>query len=276
MAGNNASDSFKFAYGSCYLIVGLLGLLANVAVVTKVRGGKRMKSFDSIVLSLSIADGMSGILFVVIGIGIILVTSGIVDFRMVQYAVLGLNFSVLASLNHVVIIVLRNFASAFAHQRSSGTAVVHTLGLAFVWMSACLYGLLSVLVVKNILTLNSIIIVLYNAMSVSLHVVVFCKDGQRCADTEGAKDPARQEQNKKELLHSVLLNMCSVACFFPFGINNLVLKSGLVLGTLCDMLVAANPIADAAVYYYVNRKEKKTMAVEVKASAEPLVGMSRV
>lgn len=262
------------AYGSCYLIAGMLGLLVNIVETVKIRRNKRKMGFDNLVASLSIADGISGILFSIIGIGIILLTSGVGDLRLVHYSVMGLNFSVLASLNHVLVIVLQQTFAAFSHGIPAENRLIERLSFVFIWVTAFLYGILSVLVIENFISLNSIIIIVYNAVTMLLYAPIFCKESQRCADMHDDEGHVVNEVIKRPLLHSVLLTVCSFGCFLPFAINNLILKSGISVGITCDVLVAINPIVDALIYFYVNKQQRKRK--KMMEHSKPLVAVTHI
>ena len=258
-------------YGACCLVTGVLGIAANLVEMVNIYRRNRKTSFDAIVASLSIADTISGILFAIIGIGGILCTSGIVAFSLVKYAVIGLNFSVMASLNHVLVIVIQRVISAFAKESIAANRILVAFFFLAVWGSATLYGILSLLVIKDFITLNSIIIVAYTAATTLSYVPIFYRERQKCSSPEASAET----QNNKALLHSILLTLCCFACYFPFALNNLVLKRGFIVGSICDILIAINPSIDALIYFYVNRGEPKKKVID-KTSSEHLLAMNHV
>lgn len=271
--------AYKYAYGASYLVLGLLGIVANLVESICIHRQKHKTTFKAIVASLNIADGISSALFATIGIGIILFTKGVSDFQLVHYAVIGLNFSVLASLTHVLLSVIHRAVAAFHKEKLAENWVVFALFFVFVWGSACLYGVLSVVIIKTFIRLNSIIIVVYATVTVLVYVPILCKRSQICATNEDQDIENRRMRRSKALTHSVLLTACAFACYLPFAITNLTLNVGNIFGAICDLLIATNPLLDALVYFYINRKEKQMGMKEneiERASSEPLVSITSI
>ena len=271
------TPTYRYAYGISYLSVGLLGTVANIMESISIYRRSPKTSFDAIVASLSIADGISGVLFMIIGVGIILHTGEISDFQVVRYAVIGLNFSVLASLNHVLLSVMHRAVAAFNKEHLIENWMMFAAFFTLVWGSACLYGVMSVLVITAFIKVNSVIIVAYTGVTILLYAPILYKRRRRqaCSALEGEEVVARRSMRGNELTHSVLLTLCSFASYLPFGISILASHRGAAVGTICDMLIALNPLMDALIYSYVNRKGKETGIIEKEAS-KPLVTITPI
>jgi len=268
MAEGNQLSYIYMSYGTSYVVLGVLGLVANIVETTVIHRKSRKTSFGAIVASLSIADGISGIFFVMAGIGTISNTYGVAS-----YGVIGMNFSVVASLNHVVLSVIYGAIAAFKKEQVAENWIVFGLLFTLVWGSACLYGIISVLVLKDFIVANSKIVVVYTAVSLLLYIATLHKQLQAAADQKANQPDTRCAQGSKMLLHSVLLTACSFLCYLPFAIYVLTRNRGKVVGIICDLMVALNPSLDALIYFYVSRKEKTELAQQ---SSEPVVSITHV
>ena len=259
---------YRYEYGTSYLVLGVLGLVVNIVETTVIHRRSRKTSFGAIVASLSIADGISGIFFAMAGIGTISNAHEIT-----AYGVIGMNFSVVASLNHVVLSVIYGAIVAFKKERVAENWIVFGLLFTLVWGSACLYGIVSVLALKDFIVFNSQIVVAYTAVTLLLYVATFHKQLQASADQKNNQSDTRCAQGSKMLLHSVLLTACSFICYLPFAIYVLTRNGGRIVGIVCDLMVALNPLLDALIYFCVSRKEKTELAYQ---SSEPVVSITHV
>ena len=261
----NSSIEFKYTYGACYLVAGVIGILLNIKETScLLRKSVKRRAFDNTVMSLSIADLVSGIFFSLIGLGVILFTSNLSDFRLVQYAVIGLNFSVMASLNHVLLIALqRSFAALIPNRLSQAEKSFYlTIVLVLVWVLAGIYGILSFKVINDFIRVNSYVIIIYSTLSMLMFGPVLCKANQECLTVHGEGHGNVCLCGRRVMVHSILVTLGLFVCFFPFAVNNLMLTHNVIRGAFCDVLVAVNPIIDSMVYFYVNRRKDGKMRLE--------------
>lgn len=232
------------------IIFGTLGLAANVVqFVTTVKMKKDLKPFDVTVISLNIADAMSSLLFALYGLARILFIYGIIGNGLFAFLAIGINFSIVASFNHIIFIALqRMFAVIFPLSiRSIITNRRFNACLALMWLTAIAYAVTCTFKAVDFLAVNSYTILLSGLVLIGLYSLVCIKTMRKSRPRLSIH--GNRAQGHGVLLHSIFISLGFVVCFFPFAINYLFVTYNFVSVLVADVLVMLNTFVNVMVYF---------------------------
>ena len=246
--------------GSLRIAFGLLGLAANVVqLVVTFRTKKDFSSFDVTVVSLNIADTVSSLFFTFYGLARILFNYYIVGIDFLTYLAFGLNFSVVASFNHIIFIALqRMFAVIFPlNVRSIITILRFKVCLILMWLSAVTYAVVCAFEAVDFLAVNSYTIFISGVLLISLYSVICYTTMRRSPLPLQASIHGNRSQRHSVLLHSFFITLGFVVCFFPFAVNYLFVSYDFVTVLVADLLVMLNTFIDVLVYFFIRHIKKR-------------------
>ena len=227
---------------------------------------KNLTAFDKTVVSLSCADAVSAIFFALYGVARILHIKEIAGVNFVWYASIGLNFSVVASFNHIIFIALQRFFAVLfpLNIKSIITKCRFNLFLALTWFSAGLYGILSAVTRMDVLAVNSYVTLVSGVALIILYVGISYTTSKRDQICKNVRYQATRVRNRAVLIHSLLVTVGFVVCFYPFAITYLFISYDFTAVVVSDLLVMFNTFLDVIIYFYIRicRNYRENQVVE--------------
>ena len=233
---------------------GLLGLAANIVqFVFTMRAKKDYTSFDITVLSLNVADTVSSLFFTSYGLARILVNQRVIGMKFLIYLAYGLNFSVVASFNHIIFIAFqRMFAVIFPLSiRSIITSLRFKASLTFMWLAAIAYAVTCAFKAVDFLAVNSYTIFVSGIMLIVLYTVICYRAMKQTNAPPRSSIHGNRAQRHGVLLHSLFITLGFVVCFFPFAINYLFVPYDFVSVLVADLLVMLNTFINVLLYFFI-------------------------
>ena len=240
--------------GALRIVFGIFGLAANVVQFVSVKKAMRnLNSFDITVISLNIADAVSSLFFTLYGIARILIHHRIIGMQYLLYIEFGLNFSVIASFNHIIFIALqRMFAIIFPlNIRSIITSRRFKISLAVMWLVAIGYAVTCAFESVDFLAVNSYTILVSGCLLIGLYFVICFRAMRQSHAPPRSSIHGNRSQRRSVLLHSLFVTLGFVVCFFPFAVNYLFVGYDFVAVLVADLLVMLNTFVDVFVYFLI-------------------------
>ena len=246
--------------GSLRIAFGLLGLAANVVqLVFTIRSKKDLTSFDITVFSLNIADMVSSIFFTFYGLARILCSYRIIGASFLTYLSFGLNFSIVASFNHIIFIALQRMCAVIFpfNVHSIITSLRFKVCLTLLWLTAIAYAVVCAFESVDFLAVNSYTIFVSGILLISLYSVI-CYTAIRGAPSHPQLSVHGNRPHRYSvLLHSFLITLGFVVCFFPFAVTYLFVAYDFTTVLIADLLVMFNTFIDVLVYFLIQYIKKR-------------------
>ena len=245
--------------GFVRFVLGSLGIIANILQIAYCIIKKKYHSpFDRSVLSLSVADIISGLFFAVYGLVsslLLLKNQNLIAIaKFTQYISIGINFSVIASFNHIIFIAAQRLLVVMfpLRIRVLFDGQRFNILLVLTWFLAAVYCVLSAAVfMSEYLKVNSYMIMISGIILVLLYAVLSYQTRKRDHILQDSVHVGTRVQNRTILLHAILVTAVFLVCFYPFAITYLYIVHGFVTAVICDLLITINPLLDAIIYFYI-------------------------
>ena len=236
--------------GSIRLAFGIIGLTANIfQVIYSVIKKKYATNFEKSLMSLSFAD-------ILTSITLIFLASVELKFDISLFLCINifLNLSITTMFNHTILIAAQRLIAVVYPLKVKiilSKRRFHVL-LALTWISACVYGIGIVFVMKHFVRLDSYIILVSGIILIISYAAMSYTTYRKEKDSSNLTSH-REERGRSRavLLHSFLVTIAFVTCFFPFAINVLFFNSLKPIFVLFESLLSINPLLDSLIYFYM-------------------------
>ena len=249
--------------GSLRITLACLGLAANmIQTVVCIARRRYRTNFDISLISLSIADIISCVIFTLFGIAEI-----VYSHPFAKVMTKALDFAVITMFTHIIFIAVQRLLAVIYPLRINWLlrrSRFYFL-LAFTWVTACFYGLISDLVNVDHMRVNSYTILVSGSALIALYTGISYTTTRNGRSLQNAGQVHNRRRNSTVLLHSFLVTMNFVTCFFPFAIVYLFVTPERISSLVIDMLVALNPLLDSVAYFYMRHCTRKQTRPRIMA-----------
>ena len=245
-------------YSGFIVTLGLLGLVANIALVVTIFRKHRQKSLFHITLvSLSFSDMLASFGATAYGLAYIIAThqNTFPQRTIANLSLFAFYFSNLASFFHIVLIAAQRFiATIFPLKYKdflSGCRV--TLMLVLVWGISAAF-LAAVALRKIPLTFIAYIAV-GTCFTISLFYVIICS--QMFRERKRILSASRSSINRRSgnvvLMHSCAVTAVFIICFIPSAIYAILeFRGGLIVFLIVTSFLVFNPLMDPLLYFFIS------------------------
>ena len=247
------------AWAYCIIIIGALGIITNILqIVLAFIGRKKTSLYDTTLISLSVADIISGAMSVIYGCRKLLVQKGIhVDVLVLRYAWTGCYFSTASSFMHVIFIAVQRLCAVIYPTKFNKifTKPHAVLAMVTIWVISAGFALLSEF---EVIPLSSMEIVMlsYGAALVAMYTAICYQMWKRKKMPRGTNS---RHMNRVVIMHSFVVMLIFVICVLPYAITRFFSKKS-IFYAICDNLFALNPFFDSVIYFFINHFRKRKAA----------------
>lgn len=249
--------------GSLRITLACLGLVANLLQTVFCITRKRYRTnFDMSLMSMSIADIISCVIFALFGMAEIMYS---LPFAKVM--TVSLNFTVITMFTHIIFIAVQRLLAVIYPLRIKWIlrrSRFYIL-LTFTWVTACGYGLISVLAIVDYVRVNSYMILVCGSAIIALYTGISYTTRKESKNLQKTGQIHNRRRNSTVLLHSFLVTMNFITCFFPFAIVYLFVTPERFSSLVIDMLVTLNPLLDSVTYFYMRHCTRKQKPPRIMA-----------
>ena len=257
--------------GSIRLVIGILGLMANVFQAAYCTIMKKYNTdFEKSLISLCLADIFTSL--TLIGLGCVEIAFKLKVYYFAMnillncFAIIMFNHTILIAAQRLIAVVYPLRVKIILNKRR-----FYVL-LALTWILGCTYGIGIVFAVKNFIQVNCYVVFVSGIALITLYAGLSYTTHRQ---DKGSRHLTHREDRSRSwavLLHSFLVTSAFIICFFPFAIHYLFfLKTLKPIFILFDLLVSINPLLDAMVYFYMKHcRRNKGRNTEVACNTTTL------
>ena len=123
--------------------------------------------------------------------------------------------------------------------------------LALTWISACVYGIGIVFITRDFVQVDCYLIVISGIILIILYAAISYTTCWKDRDSYNLTYGEERGRSRSVLLHSFLVTMAFIICFYPFAIHVLFFNSLEPILILFESLLSANRLLDSLVYFYM-------------------------
>ena len=259
---HDVSPQQLIMYGSIRIALASIGLIANVIQMLFCINRKQYRTkFDISVISLSVADTISSVTLALKGL--VEIFDAVQFWDMVNAT---LSFSIICSIAHTIFIAVQRLLAVIFPlkiRQIFRKGRFHAL-LAFMWITCGAFGIIVHFVIVHDLDLISRIILVSGTTLIVLYTGIAYVASRRDTRLQNASQVHNNSRNTTIFLHSFLVTLSFVGCFFPLAVSNLFMNLGVSATVTIDSLLTLNPFIDSTVYFYVmyfQRRRRSTSAL---------------
>lgn len=245
-------------YSGFIITLGILGLVANIAlVVTILRKHDQKSLFHITLISLSLSDILAS--FGATTYGLIYIISihrkTLPQSTITNLSLFAFYFSNLASFFHIVLIAVQRFIATVFPLRYkeflSGCRV--TLILVLVWSISA--GFLAAVALRKIPLIFIAYIAMGTCFTISIFYVIICCQMNR--ERERVSAASRSSINRRSgnvvLIHSCAVTAVFVISVIPSAIYaTLEFRGGLIVFLIVTSFLVFNPLMDPLLYFFIS------------------------
>ena len=249
--------------GSLRIALACLGLIANVIqTFFCITRRKYRTNFEVSLISLSIADLISSVTFALYGIAEVVYL-----YPFVKAMTKALDFTVITMFMHIIFIAVQRLLAVIYPLRIKLILSTNRfyLLLTLTWVTACFYGLINILVKVDHVRVNCYMILVFGSAIIALYTGISYTAAMKSRSLQSAGQIHSRRRNSTVLLHSFLVTMNFVTCFFPFAIVYLFVTPERISRLVIDMLVTLNPFLDSVAYFYMRHCTTKLKPSRIMA-----------
>ena len=249
--------------GSMRLVIGILGLIANVFQAAYCKIMKKHKTdFEMSLISLCLADIFTSL--TLIGLGSVEITFKLKVYYFVMNILLN-SFGITMFIHTILIAAQRLIAVVYPLRVKIilSKRRFYVL-LALTWILGCTYGIGIAFAVKTFIRVNCYVIFVSSIALMTLYAGISFKTYRKDKVSRHLTRREDRRRSRAVLLHSFLVTTAFIICFVPFAIHYLFIENLKPIFILFDLLVSINPLLDAVVYFYIKHcRRNKGLTAEV-------------
>ena len=191
--------------------------MANIIqVVYSIIKKKHTTNFEKSLMSLSFADILTSITLIFLAS-----VELKFDISLFLYINIFLNLSITTMFNHTILIAAQRLIAVVYPLKVKiilSKRRFHVL-LALTWISACVYGIGIVFITKDFVQVDCYLILISGIILIILYAAISYTTYWKDKDLYNFTYREERGRSRSVLLHSFLVAMAFIVCFFPFAIH---------------------------------------------------------